>query len=706
MLSEYLTQNINIVVTDSPNPPSTGQGGLFGFFGGVGFIPVAIAIAVVVAVVVTYLIRVRQYGHKRRLVLNPTGRSMRMLAISLAIVSAATLAIALSLNAKSVLADNQLAITATSNELSIRLTRTGDALTDQSGTLSASAASDVTVQTDIPSGYTLYVKQANLSSGGIALSLQDSANVGGEPTAIGNTNQALKTTTGATSPAGDTIGYILTATVPNDLPAGNYTGQVVYTATAQPTASPVVTSVSPGSGHFIGGETITITGNNFTGATAVSLGTSTCRSYTVVSDTKITCVSSGSSDNGASAAFVVSVNVTTSEGTNAANTLFSYRYPNLSYTSGGAYVHILGTDIALGSNVTVGAVNCNSLVVLGGTSVVCNSPKLSSAGSKALAITAPATSQDTMQNWAGCTSMPTPAYTTTDWPPYTILLTDTRNNQDYRVRKMPDGKCWMIDNLKLADYTLTSADSNVASNFTVPANPAQGASTHSNGVCTSSVTVTNDGGFLTCDGSSATTVDSSSPGDNLQFIAYSDPSATVNPYYKNCRPGSSGVDYSSPTGCGYLYNWYTATAGSGLYSLSPSNSQATASICPVGWRLPSSTSDTGGPTTSGTSVTVADFPLLNAAMATGSVVGDTTNSVTTRPNWRANGPFAGSYSGLMYASSNGFTAQGYTGHYWSSTDYSSTPTRARSILVGPNSLSPSSNSYSKYTGMAVRCVVD
>ncbi|MDR3152321.1 MAG: hypothetical protein LBT85_02530 [Bifidobacteriaceae bacterium] len=54
-----------------------------------------------------------------------------------------------------------------------------------------------------------------------------------------------------------------------------------------------------------------------------------------------------------------------------------------------------------------------------------------------------------------------------------IVLNDTRNNQKYRVKKMPDGNVWMIDNLKLGSTTstttLTPADTNIASNYTLPA---------------------------------------------------------------------------------------------------------------------------------------------------------------------------------------------------------------------------------------------
>jgi hypothetical protein len=49
-----------------------------------------------------------------------------------------------------------------------------------------------------------------------------------------------------------------------------------------------VTGVSPASGSALGGDTVTITGSGFTGATAVDFGTASALSEMVISDTQIT----------------------------------------------------------------------------------------------------------------------------------------------------------------------------------------------------------------------------------------------------------------------------------------------------------------------------------------------------------------------------------------------------------------------------------
>ena len=51
----------------------------------------------------------------------------------------------------------------------------------------------------------------------------------------------------------------------------------------------------------------------------------------------------------------------------------------------------------------------------------------------------------------------------------TVTLTDTRDNNTYTVSKLADGKCWMTQNLRIADKTLTPADSDVRNNYDLPA---------------------------------------------------------------------------------------------------------------------------------------------------------------------------------------------------------------------------------------------
>jgi hypothetical protein len=67
--------------------------------------------------------------------------------------------------------------------------------------------------------------------------------------------------------------------------AGDVTGSILWGISGP---APTVTSISPTSGLPAGGNTVTITGSGFTGATGVDLGVVAATSFAVVSNTQIT----------------------------------------------------------------------------------------------------------------------------------------------------------------------------------------------------------------------------------------------------------------------------------------------------------------------------------------------------------------------------------------------------------------------------------
>ncbi len=120
-----------------------------------------------------------------------------------------------------------------------------------------------------------------------------------------------------------------------------------------------------------------------------------------------------------------------------------------------------------------------------------------------------------------------------------FTLTDARDGNTYTVKKLLDGQCWMTDNLRLGKstpMTLTSSDSDVASNFELPA------------------AITN-------------LVNNNFTSNNVNIAE----------------------TYIDSTYGGY-YNWLAATAGEGTTSLD-SRTTVEHSICPKGWRLPKGYTD-------------------------------------------------------------------------------------------------------------------
>jgi hypothetical protein len=124
------------------------------------------------------------------------------------------------------------------------------------------------------------------------------------------------TTITATSPAGS--GTVdVTVTTPGGTSATSAADHFTYVAVGRP---PTVTAVMPHEGPTSGGTSVTITGTNFTGATAVHFGTKAAISFTVVNSTTIRAVSPPE------AADTVDVRVTTPSGTSAISANDHYKY--------------------------------------------------------------------------------------------------------------------------------------------------------------------------------------------------------------------------------------------------------------------------------------------------------------------------------------------------------------------------------------------
>ncbi len=126
----------------------------------------------------------------------------------------------------------------------------------------------------------------------------------------------------ATSPAEPAGTVDVTVTTPGGTSATGSADQFRYLA---PPPTPAVTSASPNTGSTAGGTGVTITGTNFTGATAVNFGTTAATNFVVNSATSITATSP------AEPAGTVDVTVTTPGGTSATNSAdqFSYVAPSL-----------------------------------------------------------------------------------------------------------------------------------------------------------------------------------------------------------------------------------------------------------------------------------------------------------------------------------------------------------------------------------------
>jgi hypothetical protein len=150
--------------------------------------------------------------------------------------------------------------------------------------------------------------------------------------------------------------------------------QFTYNASA-----PTVTAVSPTSGPTVGGTSVTVTGTNFTGASAVMFGNVPATSFSVSSPTQLTAVSP------VHGAGVVDITVTTAGGTSSTSASDQFTYvasaptvtsvaPNSGSTAGGTFVLVTGSNFVGVSAVKFGASAAVTFGVLSPSMLVAVAP--------------------------------------------------------------------------------------------------------------------------------------------------------------------------------------------------------------------------------------------------------------------------------------------------------------------------------------------
>ena len=252
-------------------------------------------------------------------------------------------------------------------------------------------------------------------------------------------------------------------------------------------------------------------------------------------------------------------------------------------------------------------------------------------------------------------------------------LTDTRDNNVYTVGKLADGNCWMMENLRL-DNTATLSSSNTnnpASGFTSIAASTDEWCTDDNETCINqnklNTNNTNLGGI-----NASNTPLINGPG------LYN--GSNVNGGIK----GSIGNNYSWYS-YGNYYNWYTATAGTGTYAHNQNSGNATGSICPNGWFMP-----TGG----------NDGQYIALDIDLGGT-GSYQSTVEASNRWRSypnNFLYSGGWENSVAES------RGYSGVYWSSRAVINIFTDRLNIQNDYIEPASDSGAWYKNYGFSVRCL--
>lgn len=299
-----------------------------------------------------------------------------------------------------------------------------------------------------------------------------------------------------------------------------------------------------------------------------------------------------------------------------------------------------------------------------------------------------------LQGWTGCSSLASGAVT---------ALTDQRDNETYAVAKLADGKCWMIENLRLAD-THQEGASTVATTLTT-ANTNNPLNDGTNVTLKHNYTDTDT--FTNLSPTSAVAYDASTAPEGwctTNSAACDDQSRIRTDNTANRANNSPNTNSTSMYSYGNYYNWYSATAGNGTYSYSTNNNSVGGDLCPTGWRLP-----VGGQVTVNTTgdfyvlaKTLAGMEPNNANSGYSYYSGTVDNVDVGKLASDALRAYPNNYLYSGYVSGGSLGNRGSNGCYWSST--ANLSNYAYSLYLNSSSVYPGANNYNKYNGRAVRCL--
>ena len=265
----------------------------------------------------------------------------------------------------------------------------------------------------------------------------------------------------------------------------------------------------------------------------------------------------------------------------------------------------------------------------------------------------------------------------------TNRLTDTRDGKLYWAAKLKDGNCWMTQNLDFdldSSKPLTSADSDISESrgSWTPTDTQNDTMGFSDYYGTQSF---DPGMYVNNDPTAWTYCNNYWNGgscDNWTNVSNMSPMAEIRDESTNIVDTNSNT-YDAHYLAGNYYQWNAATAGTGGSDVTTERQDATDSICPKGWKLPTNGLSTGS------------FGGLTSAYSISS------SSTGAAPLTKAPLYFVP----VGRVNSGSLNNAGREGYYWSSTAYSSD--LAYYLNFYSNHVYPST-SFHRYAGESVRCL--
>ncbi|MBO7131669.1 InlB B-repeat-containing protein [Candidatus Saccharibacteria bacterium] len=297
-----------------------------------------------------------------------------------------------------------------------------------------------------------------------------------------------------------------------------------------------------------------------------------------------------------------------------------------------------------------------------------------------------------LQNWSGCSGLGVGRVT---------ALTDLRDNNTYAVAKLADGKCWMIENLRL-DYTNSDNSTGALSQgyggqFVGLAQPETANFTATIGYTAS--TVANSLYYAGTQSGTATVniLQQDTPGYRMPRFRNdnTNSNSTINP---NTTVANMTNTSQSVYSYGNYYSWAAAKASTEYLDTKTNSDASNTSLCPLGWRFPTGTG-------------TGDFGVLSNSLGGYKNNNDealTMNSSTTPSGFEMNEVFRRFPNNFLHsgeASGSSVVNRGFIGSYWSATA-GSRLNAYYLYLEQYATVGPGTYSTDKYKGKPIRCIID
>ena len=266
-------------------------------------------------------------------------------------------------------------------------------------------------------------------------------------------------------------------------------------------------------------------------------------------------------------------------------------------------------------------------------------------------------------------------------------LTDQRDNNTYAIAKLADGKCWMIENLRLESTAEHNSDGALAQGYGTSATYGNfgGLAGAENANFTYSTTANSLYYSGTQEGTASIDIGTSNdPGYRMpRYNNWNNQLTSANrPQNPTSSSATNSTTKAGMYSYGNYYTWHAAIADTTYYT---SGDHGTTSICPSGWRLPQ------GNTTS------AGFGKLDVDMGG---TGAYQSTAEASNKWRK---YPNNFLCSGYFVTSSASGGGWYGYYWSST--AGDNSNSFGLYLGGSGVNPGNNYVGKDYGQSIRCTV-